>query len=467
MGQNASRRTQSLLAPVIESAIHETQIESVYILGKVIGSGNYGVVREAYPIGSNSKVAIKIIQKSSNLSKDRLKKLNREVEILKIVSHPNIIRFYDAYEDTNIISIVTEYCSGGELGQKIIKIGHFTESQSRPLVHQILMAINYLHNNRIVHRDIKPENFLLESQKGDFEIKLIDFGFAKKFRNLKHLHSVSGTSYYIAPEVLRGSYNYKCDLWSAGIIMYQILCGQLPFYSRRLSEAFKKIKIGRFDKECDSWKAISHAGRDLIKKLICMNPSSRLSAKEALDHDWLSTSISHEPFIDNALLKSFQEYSKISLFKKELLNILVKHSNLSQIKDLDQIFLNLDDEHKGEISAKLLKETMQKSGFQLSIQEIKELIRAIDVDQTGKITYSEFLAAAISSKHHLQKEEVLALFNHFDVERKGFITSEDIKTAIHRSGDVLEQKIKKMLKEIGMTKANKIYFNDFVCLLNN
>lgn len=196
---------------VVSTSLCQVSIRSIYKFGKIIGSGHFGIVRMANLIGTNSKVAIKSIPKIPILK--HLNRLRLETEILIQVDHPNIIRLIETYEDEKIIYIVMEYCSGGELFTKILEEGHFNECDAKHLMRKILMAVNHLHMNSIVHRDLKPENFLFESKEKDAELKLVDFGLSNKFgKKFKNLHSKVGTPYYIAPEVLTGSYGPKCDL---------------------------------------------------------------------------------------------------------------------------------------------------------------------------------------------------------------------------------------------------------------
>lgn len=195
----------------ITSTIKDVQIRSVYKLGKIIGTGHFGVVREATATGSNEKVAIKSILKS--LLNDKLNYLMQEIEILKKVDHPNIIRFYEAYEDDRYIYIVMEFCNGGDLFRKMTTLEHLDENETRSLIRQILLSVNHLHQNNIVHRDLKPENFLFETKDQATILKLVDFGLSSRFKNKsRSFHSTVGTIYYLAPEVIHGNYNYKCDL---------------------------------------------------------------------------------------------------------------------------------------------------------------------------------------------------------------------------------------------------------------
>eukprot|EP01017_Pseudomicrothorax_dubius_P039474 TRINITY_DN6061_c0_g1_i1.p1 TRINITY_DN6061_c0_g1~~TRINITY_DN6061_c0_g1_i1.p1 ORF type:complete len:191 (-),score=41.86 TRINITY_DN6061_c0_g1_i1:34-606(-) len=173
-----------------------------------------------------------------------------------------------------------EYCSGGELLQKVIAQGSLTESETVHLMRKIFSAVAYLHEKGICHRDLKPENFLFSDNSIDAEIKIVDFGLSKKFsdEDNNQMTTVVGTALYVAPEVLKGSYDEKCDEWSLGVVLYVILSGNPPFYAETKREIFKKIESGRYNFEGPEWSRVSSLAKDLIKKLLVVDPKRRLSA---------------------------------------------------------------------------------------------------------------------------------------------------------------------------------------------
>lgn len=169
--------------------------------------------------------------------------------------------------------------------------------------------------------------------------------------------------------------------------------------------------------------------------------------------------------MDSSTLKAFRDYSKISYFQKEAMSILVKHLNLDEIKELNQLFFSLDQNNVGSISMSLLARTMSSFGFNLAKKELKNLITSLDIDNDGKINYSEFLAATYYSKHHLQQEELWATFTHFDVYRKGYITSQDLEFCLSRSGHYTKEKeLEGIMKDLGIDQDAKIQFDEFVKL---
>ncbi|CAG9328365.1 unnamed protein product [Blepharisma stoltei] len=466
--QNTVKEENTLLClnEGLSSTIRNVPIRSIYKLGRILGTGHFGVVKEVQVIGSEEKAAIKFILK--DLVEDRINSLKQEIEILKRVDHPNIIRFFEAYEDERYIYLAMELCTGGDLLRLMTKNDHIDENKSKIILRQMLLAINHLHNNNIIHRDLKPENFLFESEDDNAALKLVDFGLSSKFRNRRmSMHKAVGTVYYLAPEMIKGAYNFKCDMWSIGVIMFVMLSGKLPFWSKFDCETCHQILNGAPEFIEPIWENISQEAKNLLSHLLCMNPSDRFSASEALDHPWFNSQPKPRIVMNQFTIDALKEYSKISAFKKEAMNILVKYLSLNEIKSMNALFSDLDEENNGSISMKLLLNSLKNAGSSIAARnEIKEIIKSLDLDKNGKINYSEFLAATYYSKHHIQQEELWLTFLHFDADRKGYITRIDIERAFSRSGHALkEQDIKNIMKEFGKEPGAKIGYDEFERLL--
>lgn len=191
-----------------------------------MGSGAFGEVRKCIDKRSGAERAVKIIDRQG-MSEKESAMLEREIEILKEFDHPNIVKLYEAYLDKKRYFLVTELCTGGELFDQIIKKPYYSERDAALVLKQVLMAVAYCHSKNIVHRDLKPENLLLQAEGAGSGsvIKVIDFGTSMKYDPSKKMKQTYGTPYYIAPEVLEGNYDNKCDIWSCGVIMYILLSG--------------------------------------------------------------------------------------------------------------------------------------------------------------------------------------------------------------------------------------------------
>jgi len=212
-----------------------------------------------------------------------------EVDILKKVNHPNIIALKELFDTPDKLYLVMELVTGGELFDKIVEKGSYTESEASHLVRKIVSAVDYLHNLGIVHRDLKPENLLLKRADNDLEIAIADFGLSKIVGQQMMMQTACGTPSYVAPEVLNASgYGKEVDMWSIGVITYILLCGFPPFYGDTVPEIFEQIMEANFDYPEEYWHTVSKEAKDFINRLLVVDSDKRLSAGDALRHPWLS-----------------------------------------------------------------------------------------------------------------------------------------------------------------------------------
>jgi len=215
--------------------------------------------------------------------------LQNEIDILTHVDHPNIVKLYQVFEDSDSYSLVMELMTGGELFDTILEKEHFSEREAADTVRPIIDAINYCHNLNIIHRDIKPEN-LLFSKKDPLmrTIKVSDFGLAR-FISLETLATTTcGTPGYVAPEILeQRPYGKECDYWSIGVVLYILLCGFPPFYDEDNMVLFEKIKKGKYDFPSPAWDHISAEAKEIIKRLLVVDPTLRWNCDHLLNHPWI------------------------------------------------------------------------------------------------------------------------------------------------------------------------------------
>ncbi|KAI8890153.1 Pkinase-domain-containing protein [Backusella circina FSU 941] len=249
---------------------------------KTLGVGSFAVVKECEELATGEKCAVKIILKKAI------------ADILKHVRHSHIVSMHDIYESNDAVYIVSDLCTGGELFQRIIERGTYTEQTASDLVRQMLEGLSYLHSQDIVHRDIKPENLLFKTADEDSALLITDFGLSKLLKNHNEvLTTACGTPGYVAPEVLRGTGHGKpVDIWSVGVIMYTLLSGYTPFYGEDQNELFDSIMRGEYEFDEEYWSEISEDGkkkkrRNLINRMFALNPNERITADEALKDPWI------------------------------------------------------------------------------------------------------------------------------------------------------------------------------------
>merc|ERR1712137_1090854 len=267
-----------------------------YTVGEILGRGAFSTVKEVTSKRSGRKYAVKIIDKK-NVGQD-MQRLRTEIEILTRVKHPNIINLKEIMEDDDTLYIITELVTGGELFDKIVELGAYTEADAAELVAKMVSAIDYLHSMNIVHRDLKPENLLLKDINNIAEVKLADFGLSKIVSDgvqKQMMQTACGTPGYVAPEVLTADgYDKEVDLWSIGVITYILLCGFPPFYNEHLPVLFESIMKAEYDYPEDYWDEISDTAKNFIDRLLVVDPAKRMTTQQALAHPWLAGSASNK-----------------------------------------------------------------------------------------------------------------------------------------------------------------------------
>ena len=404
-----------------------------------LGKGGYGKVFEVRHKKTKAVRACKYIAKSKIKEKD-LQRIRREINILKKVDHPNIVKIYEVYETNRSLYIIMEKCNGGELFDKIIdnisQKRMFSEKETAKIFLQIMSAINYCHKNGICHRDLKPENILLlqKDNEDDYPIKLIDFGLSQIFKENKKLNSKVGTAYYISPEVLCGRYTEKCDVWSAGVILCILLTGQPPFNGPNSGVIYGKIQNYDYSFS-NKWKLVSNEAKDLISHML-VPERNRYNTKQVLAHPWLQKykeDMKINPCLDINIMKS---YGKMNYFKKNILTFIASRldENNNDINRINQYFKLFDKDYDGQISLEEFQDVLVNMNMEKN--EITDIFNSLDINKNGFINYTEFVAAFLEKDIYLSTEAINEAFTFFDKNHKGIISKEDII-------DIFEMKNKK------------------------
>ena len=399
--------------------------------------------------------------------------MRRELELLRLVDHPNIIKTYEMYEDEKYVHIVMEELTGGDLFDHLIGRGQYTEAEAATLLKKIISAINHLHSLHICHRDIKPENFLYESPDHGADVKLIDFGLSTKFGE-DSMHTVVGTPYYVAPEVLRGNYGKECDVWSLGVLLYVLLVGYPPFNGNSQQEIFKKIVFGEYDFNQREWEEVSLEARSLIVSMLFVNPRERATLDDVLSHEWfrIHENTQKKKRVPLLILDKLKNYKAPKRLKQEALKIVVKLLSNQQIDELrvrlrQQAFEAIDTEHTGFLTVGELQRAMERAGLQLAREEITrtiylEIMNKVDYLHLGKLNYTEFVLATLDRKKVMTEEILFNTFKYFDTENTGFITPANLGQAFKHAGyEIDPAEIGDMIKEFGLSSECEIGFEEF------
>ena len=403
----------------------------------MLGNGSYGKVR-LYRDKNYKELlfAIKTLKKEG-ISPYQFTLLKREVDILSNMDHPNIVKYFGIFEDDFFIHIVMEYLKGHDLS-KIISLKNYTdfgENQMGQIIQQLLKALSFIHSKNIIHRDIKPENILFSDKRNLFSLKLIDFGLATFSEQEK---KIVGSPMYMSPEMIDGNGTYVSDIWSVGVIVYQMLTGKFPFESEVVDDnnksLFERIKNEPYNPEYLKDVECSEDLQDFIKKALQKDVKQRLTVDDALNHPWIkkfSVNSLDPSLINDDSIELFLNFSKKPALQKEIYYFFAKISNESDIAKYKNIFNFFDCHNKGSLSKEDFKEGLEKNKIEIDEDTLEIIFNGLDFHNNGIISYSEFLSAMVSSKEFNKEEKIKSVFNLLkeSEQNNNYITYDSLENA--------------------------------------
>ncbi|CEM31033.1 unnamed protein product [Vitrella brassicaformis CCMP3155] len=423
------------------SRVHHRPIQDDYAFcDKVLGTGFSGPVRLAVNRTTNKRYAVKPFNKKA-ANKERIDLLKNEAEIYLHLDHPNIARLIDIYEDSKNVWMVMEYCSGKELYQRLNEKHVYKEQDAAEVTFQMLEAVHYLHAHNVVHRDLKLENWLYEDPSEHARLKLIDFGFSKIWnpRNSKKMHATCGSLAYVSPDTLSGSYTNACDMWSLGVIVYMLLVGYPPFYGTE-AQILDRIAKAQYSMSGSRWERVSPQAKNFVSRLLQRNPQKRMSAKEALEHPWITHRVRlPEVHMDRNVLKSMKSFAVATHLKRAALTMMAYCLTSAEIHELTDMFLQFDKSQAGSITLRDFMDVMT-SNFDLSSEEIEKLFHSLetqhdkvndgDAEHPHEVCYSDFIAAMLQQRVKLHEDLIREAFHRFDTDQSGYITSDNLREVL-------------------------------------
>ena len=459
-------------------------------------STNYNKIKE---LGAGSFAKVYLVQnkrtkeiyacKELNKNKiNNLVSLKEEINIMSKCDHPNIIKLLEVYENPLTIELIMEQCQGGcvfdNLVNKIKSDGKaYSERDAAVIFKQIMSAINYCHDQGICHRDLKLENVLFLTKDKNSPIKLIDFGLSKYIKR-KKIHPKGGkkdhgamkmklkvgSPHYISPEVLNGTYTQKCDIWSAGVMLYVMLVGYFPFDGDTHKEMFEAIKRKKFDFDDKQWNNISNEAKDLIKHMLC-DEDKRYNVENVLNHPWLKKMTpTTKGAVNKINIRKLLDYKDSSIFKKFVLNYIAIRLKEKDIKDLEKIFLEIDENKDGTLTYDEMKKSFMKlineKNLKLNIKEIETLFKSIDSNNSQRIEYTEFIAAMLEESPYCKEDRLLDIFKMLDKDGSGKISKNEIREILD-SENIRDKDLSNFMNTFDLNGDGQIDYKEYITCMTN
>ena len=459
-----------------------------YKRGKLLGKGAFGNVYESKNPIFDNKIAMKIIDKNkinindinNEIQNEEKEDMKSEINILKKLSHPNIVRIFEFYETDNYFYIITEFCKEGELSNYLNK-NILSEAQLCVIFYQVFSGLIYLHQNHIIHGDLKPQNILISSIENNSEynekyawIKIIDFGTAKIFKKtIIKGDDIVGTLYYIAPEVFSSNYdNYdeKSDIWSVGIILYKALTKKYPFIGKSDEETVHYILEGEHDMR--PLMNYSEELQDLIKNLLMKDPNKRPSALEALNHKWFKKFNGRRLFSDfkkdemTQFLNNLYNFSYSKILQLVIAFLVHNLPETESVQKILKLFRYFNESGDCELTKEELKKGLNEFKTEIDFEEkLDKIFDELDGDKNGTIEFEEFLRGCIDKSEILNDKYINYAFKFLDKENKKSLSLEQIMSAFFIESEASKEILNNILDSNDYDKNGRIDFEEFKNLI--
>ncbi|TNV84969.1 hypothetical protein FGO68_gene14326 [Halteria grandinella] len=469
------------------AVITDRDIKEDYTMERHLGAGSFAQVKLAV----NKRTGVREVVKRIPIGlgdKELEEMIQNEIQSLIQCDHPNIIGIRCAYKEPRVIHLVEEYIPNCQTITTLFENtkSKFSEELRHVVVTQMLHALNYMHQNKIVHRDIKSDNVVYsdscpgtQMDPSKLEIKLIDFGFSKVSTTTNNtLNEFIGTPYYIAPEIIEQEYyGAPCDIWSLGVLTYQMICGELPFEASSKAELFKKITQGRFAYKQNIWAYVSAECRQFITACLTLAQYERPTAAQLLKHPWITSKVddkaakqASEEFCEQ-ISSSLHNIRKTNSMQWTIISYMTSLNLIqSDMGLLRKEFEGIDADGNGKLSFDEIKKVL---GTKLTIDQCEQVENVlkdmIDVNGSGEIDYSEFLNLTTHRQQLLSRDNLKKAFDKIDIDSNGVVCVSELRKAFEAGGGSIrsEKFWQQVIAAIDLNNDNQIQFEEFVKYMEN
>ena len=463
----------------------EGKVTDYYEVLKKIGEGGFSKV---YKVKEKETGKIRAMKEVNKSKLQDIKYFKTEIKILAMLDHPNILRLFEVIEDPKNFYLIMELCSGGELLSRMTN-NRYKEKEAAKLLEQIASAVAYCHEKGICHRDLKPQNILFCNENPNSLVKVVDFGISKIFnpslsslkeefgekenKNTNKMSTKVGTLYFFSPEVIKGNYTEKCDVWSLGVILYILLCGYPPFVGANENEVIKNICSNKLEFPQKDWKKISESAKNLISSMLCPE-KKRISAMELCNSKWIKSKLKKED--KNNITFNFEkleEFRHFNKFKQSVLLFLASRLGEEEYEDIAEIFKKINSCKSGMISFDDFKQFLinyqsSETVAEQNDEELRKKFFAIDIDNNNKIDFTEFLASNMDKSIYLDKNKLRNAFDCFDLDKNGIISREDVIKLLKMENLIDSKKVASdLIDPNDVNKDGKIDFDEFCKIMES
>lgn len=436
-------------------------VQKFYEFGEIVGKGQFGWTSEVTCLRTKEKFACKSFLKGDLELPSHVAAVRQEVGVMNhLQGYEGMAKLERVFEDERYVHIVMELCEGADLFSSVAYGGQYSEQDAANAIRTILEIVADMHSMNVIHRDIRPDNFLLHKKDRGSKVKATNFGLSSFFEGNEVFRDINGSACYMAPEVIRGRYTYKADVWSCGVILFILLCGRPP-YSGLTQETIRfRVLYGIPNYLRLSWLRLSSGAKRCIRRMLQKNASRRPSAREMLKDKWImkNGTASSKP-LNNAVVKRFKRFTAYNSLKKEVLRFVALNLPEVEIEGLRRMFCDIDADGNGKITISELEKGIKHLGAIMSESQLRTIMQAADVDQNGVIDYEEFLTATIHMNRARREETMFKAFKHFDTDDDGFITKEELASILEYNNDT--KKVQEIIEQVDEDKDGRINFVEF------